>query len=80
MIFNNILFNYSRIAGIEDVLKGLAGRAKFNSRMGEAVTALEKDYTLYESDFTVFFPELIEHAGRFMDGKVTEPGTYSKSL
>lgn len=58
----DILFNYSRTEGIEQVLSGMARRTRFQSNMEKATTDLIKDYKEYENDFRLFFPELQKYA------------------
>jgi acyl carrier protein phosphodiesterase len=58
MISYDILVAYSRLEGIERVLKGMAGRAKFESNMEKAIHDLREHYDLFENEFKEFFPEL----------------------
>jgi acyl carrier protein phosphodiesterase len=60
MIRYNILEAYARLDGIDRVLKGMAGRATFESRMEHAIHDLRKHYPLFEKEFSLFFPELRE--------------------
>lgn len=59
MTQNNILFNYSKIEGIDKVFRGMASRSKFPSKMEEAAKFLEENYSDFENDFDDFFPQLI---------------------
>jgi acyl carrier protein phosphodiesterase len=59
MIQGNWLYNYSNLEGIENVLKGMSRRAKFVSHMENSIYELRKDYQLYEEEFNLFFPDLI---------------------
>jgi len=54
----DLLYNYSKTEGIERVLSGMARRARFQSNMEKATTDLIKDYSDYEKDFRLFFPDL----------------------
>ncbi len=54
------LTNYREKKGIERALQGLASRAKFESKMGESVADLYKDWDAYEAEFKAFFKELYE--------------------
>ncbi len=56
------LSNYATINGMTRALKGLSIRASFNSKMEEAVIDLQRDFKLYEAEFTPFFKELFEFA------------------
>jgi acyl carrier protein phosphodiesterase len=58
MISYNILEAYSRLEGIEQVLKGMAQRAKFESNMEHAIVDLKEHYHLFDNEFKLFFPEL----------------------
>jgi acyl carrier protein phosphodiesterase len=68
MIPQNWLLNYSRLDGIEKVLKGMARRARFNSQMEYGVEELELNYVEFEEEFTKFFPELQD----FVNGKIRD--------
>ncbi len=56
------LTNYARMDGMQKAFNGLAGRAKFDSKMEFAVEDLSKDLEEYKMEFEVFFPELVTHA------------------
>ncbi|MDC1451047.1 ACP phosphodiesterase [Vicingaceae bacterium] len=56
------LSNYANIAGMSRALKGLSIRASFNSKIDEAIVDLERDFKLYEAEFTPFFAALFEFA------------------
>ncbi len=58
MIEYNILFEYSRLAGIQQVFNGMARRASFSSNMEYAINDLREHYLLFEEEFKQFFPEL----------------------
>jgi acyl carrier protein phosphodiesterase len=58
MIRYNILEAYSRLEGIEKVLKGMSQRARFDSGMETAVEELEEHYSLFENEFRLFFTDL----------------------
>jgi acyl carrier protein phosphodiesterase len=64
VLFNNymvkydILVAYSRLQGIERVLKGMAYRTTFVSNMEYAINDLKEHYHLFENEFKLFFPEL----------------------
>ncbi|MFY9311268.1 MAG: ACP phosphodiesterase [Bacteroidia bacterium] len=58
MIQYNILFQYSRIEGVQQVFNGMARRAAFQSNMEYAVKDLQENYLLFEEEFKLFFPEL----------------------
>jgi len=58
----NWLTNYGNIEGMSTALTGISKRAKFNSKMEEAAIDLERDFKLYEAEFTPFFKALFEYA------------------
>lgn len=59
MIKDNWLLNYANLEGIASVLNGMNRRTKNKSRMNLAVVDLKEHYTLFESEFTDFFEELV---------------------
>jgi acyl carrier protein phosphodiesterase len=58
MIEYNILYQYSRLEGVQQVFNGMARRASFLSNMEYAVKDLQEHYSLFEEEFKRFFPEL----------------------
>jgi acyl carrier protein phosphodiesterase len=63
MLQYNILFEYSKLEGIERVLQGMARRASFLSNMEHAIKDLKEHYPLFENEFKLFFPELQQYIG-----------------
>lgn len=61
MLQYNILFAYSKLEGIEQVLYGMSRRAAFTSNMEYAIHDLKEYYSLFENEFKLFFPELQEY-------------------
>ena len=61
MTYENILPRYATLPGIDQVLKGLDRRTRFDSGMDRAVEALRADYDAYSEDFERFFPALQKH-------------------
>ena len=59
MMADNWLLSYASIDGITRVLEGMNRRTKNISGMNEAVNELEEFYKEFESEFTLFFDELI---------------------
>ena len=59
MIEGNWLLSYARIEGIQTVLNGMNERTKGLSKMNEATKELIEHYAAFETDFTLFFEELI---------------------
>jgi acyl carrier protein phosphodiesterase len=71
MIQGNWLYNYSRIEGIHRALSGMSKRTPFESKMNEAVIDLEKFYSEFEGEFSMFFPELQQMSVQFLKGKIS---------
>lgn len=59
MISGNWLVSYASIEGIQNVLEGMNRRTKNRSKMNLAIKELEDFYDEFESEFTLFFDELI---------------------
>lgn len=59
MIEYNWLKSYSNLKGMERILNGMNKRTQGKSKMNLAIIDLKKHYTALESDFSLFFPELI---------------------
>ena len=55
------LYNYQFLEGLDQALKGMARRTRFQSGMEEAVEDLQLNYDLYLNEFEIFFPEIIKH-------------------
>ena len=66
MISRNWLVSYRSYEGIAWALAGISKRLSFQSGIENATAELRKDYNLYESEFQIFFPELIEHSRNFL--------------
>ncbi|WP_237267424.1 ACP phosphodiesterase [Tenacibaculum todarodis] len=58
MIEYNILYNYSTLEGIQQVLNGMNSRTKGKSQMNLAVEDLQLYNKELEEDFTIFFEDL----------------------
>lgn len=65
MVKGNWLLNYARVEGIGRTLSGMAARTPYESKMDEAVGDLVQYYHEFESEFRLFFPELIDHVREF---------------
>jgi len=55
------LSNYVHLEGIERVLNGMERRTKFTSNLGKGITELKEDYSVYEAEFKLFFPQIMLH-------------------
>lgn len=59
MINENWLLSYATVEGIQKVLNGMNRRTKGRSKMNEATKELKDYYQEFETDFTLFFKDLI---------------------
>jgi acyl carrier protein phosphodiesterase len=66
MIKRNWFVSYRRYEGIEWSLQGISKRLSFKSEIEYATEDLKKDYLLYEAEFKIFFPQLVEHCQEFV--------------
>jgi acyl carrier protein phosphodiesterase len=60
MVKSNWLKAYGSFEGLNRALSGMARRTPFNSKMEHAVDDLKKDYSKYQDEFRVFFPQIID--------------------
>lgn len=63
----NWLVSYARIEGIARALQGMSKRTTFQSDMELAVNDLQQDYHLYQTEFTNYFPQLIQYVKDWKD-------------
>jgi acyl carrier protein phosphodiesterase len=56
---NNWLLNYSSIKGIEDTLTAMTKRSGAIYNLNESIFELQNHYSEYETEFFVFFQEMI---------------------
>jgi acyl carrier protein phosphodiesterase len=66
MIVGNWFVKYKSYEGIEWALMGISKRLSFQSGIEQATEELRKDYDLYEAEFHLFFPDLIENSSDFL--------------
>lgn len=66
MIKQNWLLQYQELSGIERVLKGMAQRSRFDSKMDESILELKQFYSDFGAEFDQFFPELAHHSEEFL--------------
>ena len=55
---NNWLLSYASVEGINTILEQMGRRVKHKNNMHLANLDLEKHYTEFEKDFTIFFEQL----------------------
>ncbi len=75
MIYGNWLVSYSRLSGVEQALRGMSNRSRFNPQMHRAVPVLEKHYDLFRGEFDRFFAELRLH----IEPMLTDPSRPGES-
>jgi acyl carrier protein phosphodiesterase len=66
MVTRNWLLGYKSYEGIEWALTGISKRLSFESGIENATEDLRKDYDLYEAEFQLFFPEIINNSNKFL--------------
>lgn len=66
MIKHDWLYNYQYFEGIERVMRGMANRSNFNSKMDESIVELKKYHKEFEEEFESFFPELRVYCHDFL--------------
>lgn len=67
MIRHNWLEAYAQLSGIQQVLRGMANRTRFDSHMDEATQELKANYDSLQSDFEEFFPQLQQHTRLWLE-------------
>ncbi|MCE9598229.1 MAG: ACP phosphodiesterase [Spirochaetia bacterium] len=58
MIYGNWLVGYSKLSGIEQTLRGMSNRSRFNPQMHRAVSVLRAQYDGFQDEFERFFVDL----------------------
>ncbi len=66
MVSRNWFLSYKSYEGIEWALTGISKRLSFESGIENATEELRKDYDLYEAEFQLFFPEIINNSNKFL--------------
>jgi acyl carrier protein phosphodiesterase len=66
IVTRNWLLGYKSYEGIEWALTGISKRLSFESGIENATEELRKDYDLYEAEFQLFFPEIINNSNKFL--------------
>ena len=64
MVADDWLIKYGWGDGLRDVFNKMKKRVSRPTLLDNAVESLKKDYDLYESEFNLFFPEVIEYVKR----------------
>lgn len=63
---DNWLLHYAQTEGIKKALQGMSQRTKFASGLEHGVADLVENYTLFEEEFRLFFPDLRKHVGKVL--------------
>ena len=66
MVAQNWLAGYAHLNSLQRVFNGMSRRTNYLSGMETAVTELTAHYDQFDSEFRIFFPELIAHSGQFL--------------
>jgi acyl carrier protein phosphodiesterase len=69
-IKNNWIQKYSTIEGIEDILHRMSARTTLPEETDFAIRVLRDDYHKFDSEFSAFFPALINYVSRSFDIKL----------
>jgi acyl carrier protein phosphodiesterase len=70
LVTRNWFLGYENYEGIDWALKGISKRLSFVSGIENAVEELKQDYNLYEAEFQIFFPEIMEHCVAFLQNSL----------
>lgn len=58
--------NYQNLSGIQETLKGISNRSKFENKIDQAIFEIELNYDALNQEFQEFFPQLIQHCQDFI--------------
>jgi acyl carrier protein phosphodiesterase len=59
--------NYQTLEGIQETLRGIKNRSKFENNIDEAILEIQENYDALNQEFNEFYPELMEHCQIFID-------------
>jgi len=65
MITQNWLVGYGDFDILQKVFNGMSRRTSHLSGIEHAILDLKADYALYENDFRIFFPDIINHIDKY---------------
>ncbi len=66
MATQNWLEGYANLIDLQRVFDGMSRRASFVSGMENAIFDLKKDYMAYETEFGLFFPDIINYTNKVL--------------
>jgi acyl carrier protein phosphodiesterase len=58
--------NYQSLSGIEDTLRGIRNRSKFENQIDQSIVEIQANYEELNQEFQAFFPELMQHCQDFI--------------
>ncbi|MEO5603626.1 MAG: ACP phosphodiesterase [Cyclobacteriaceae bacterium] len=70
MIKGNWFVGYSKVAGINQTLSGMASRTPYASKMEEATKDLHNHYENFQGEFERFFPMLKDFSSRWLEENI----------
>ena len=66
MVTQNWLEGYANLIDLQRVFNGMSRRASFVSGMENAISELKKDYSEYETEFSLFFPDIMNYTNKIL--------------
>ncbi len=67
MIDSRWLSVYCSISGLNKIMEGMDRRTRFPSQFKKAIQEVEGNFSYYDNQFNLFFPDIVNHVARFMD-------------
>lgn len=61
MVDQNWLYNYRKVDGIEQILCQMNNRVKGDFKIHQSIANLKLHYKEYETEFTKFFPQIVDY-------------------
>lgn len=65
----NWLAGYKHFENLDRIFKNMSRRTKYENNMQDAVVFLQRDYELIKEDFKLFFDELKNASGQFLENE-----------
>ena len=76
----NWLLSYGSVEGLSRILAKMERRTRFSSNLSQSITALERDYLVFESGFFEFFDTLALYCKTHPHGGYYQENTYFEGL
>jgi len=70
---NNWIQKYSTIEGLEEILHRMSSRTTLPEETDFAIRVLRQEYQQFESEFSAFFPSLMNYVSRTFDIRLEQP-------